>query len=94
MALGSSLIALVIVFLVTIVFDPAAPSHGGRHHHGHSPEVTFEELQKILLESPSSERIEQRSRYYASGPHLAGKNISQVRRVERTVSSAWWVHFR
>lgn len=86
MALGSSLIALLIIFLVTIVFDPTAPDPGDHHHHGHSPEVPFEELQTILSETPSSKRIEQWSRYHASGPHLAGKNISQVR---KAVSSAW-----
>lgn len=79
-ALGSSLIALLVVFFVTIVFDPTAPSHHHRPHHiGPSPrEVTSEELRSILLETPSSEQAEEWSRYYASGPHLAGRNKSQV----------------
>lgn len=61
-------------------------THGHRPHH-HSVwswpgckhrNVTYEKLREILLSTPSSEKAEEWSRYYTSGPHLAGKNISQV----------------
>jgi len=35
-------------------------------------------LRQILLDTPSSERAEEWSRYYTCGPHLAGKNLSQA----------------
>ncbi len=40
--------------------------------------VSFEELSKILLEMPKEEKVKEWSRYYTSGPHLAGKNLSQA----------------
>ncbi|KAK0632996.1 hypothetical protein B0T14DRAFT_50323 [Immersiella caudata] len=40
--------------------------------------VTYQQLRQILLETPSSEKVEEWSRYYTSGPHLAGKNYSQA----------------
>lgn len=82
-ALGSSLVALVVIFLLPVAFLP-----GHRHHHhkpgpiGH-PEhsanaLTFKELQEILLETPTEEKAAEWSKYYTAGPHLAGKNYSQV----------------
>lgn len=38
----------------------------------------FDDLQKTLLETPNAESAERWSRYYTSGPHLAGKNLSQA----------------
>jgi N-acetylated-alpha-linked acidic dipeptidase len=40
--------------------------------------IEFEDLQTILLGTPSAERAKEWSRYYTSGPHLAGKNLSQA----------------
>ncbi|KAI1384016.1 Zn-dependent exopeptidase [Hypoxylon trugodes] len=76
-ALGSSLIALFITFLVSVVF---APSHNTHHDWpGHDRNrVTYDELKEILLNTPSSSRAAEWSKYYTSGPHLAGKNLSQA----------------
>ncbi len=73
-ALGSSLVALLVVFLVLVVFDPTVP-HRGRHHHhhhhGHSPgvddqDITFKEFQRTLPEASSrSERTGGWNRYHA-----------------------------
>lgn len=40
--------------------------------------LTFEELQDILLETPKEDKAIEWSQYYTSGPHLAGKNLSQA----------------
>ncbi|KAI1131846.1 hypothetical protein F5Y10DRAFT_36132 [Nemania abortiva] len=76
-ALGSSLVALLVVFLVTVVYAPPYshsrpwPGHGGEH-------LTFEKLQAILLDTPSAEKASEWSKYYTSGAHLAGQNLSQA----------------
>lgn len=63
---------------------PHPPHHGPPHHGhpGHHPHkgkrLSHEELQQILLDTPSSEKAEEWSRYYTAGAHLAGKNYSQV----------------
>ena len=44
----------------------------------HSQSLSFEELQNILLETPDADQVREWSRYYTSGPHLAGKNLSQA----------------
>lgn len=75
-ALGSSLVALLLVFLWTFSFDPV--QHHPHHHHEHGRHVSFDELKAILLETPSGEKAGEWSKYYTSGPHLAGKNLSQV----------------
>ncbi|KAK6949136.1 hypothetical protein Daesc_009210 [Daldinia eschscholtzii] len=76
-ALGSSLIALFITFLITVVFAPQHDTHHRwpGHHKNH---LAHEELKTILLETPSSSKATEWSRYYTSGPHLAGKNLSQA----------------
>jgi len=51
-------------------FPPAPPDERSA--------ITFEELQTILLETPKEEKAQEWSRYYTAGPHLAGKNYSQV----------------
>jgi N-acetylated-alpha-linked acidic dipeptidase len=73
-ALGSTLVALFITFLCTSISSPHVGQWPG-HHRSH---VTPEELQTILLETPSGEKAGEWSKYYTSGPHLAGKNLSQV----------------
>ncbi|KAL8824925.1 MAG: hypothetical protein Q9191_004723, partial [Dirinaria sp. TL-2023a] len=40
--------------------------------------ITYENLQQILLESPSADKAREWSEYYSSGPHLVGKNLSQA----------------
>jgi N-acetylated-alpha-linked acidic dipeptidase len=50
---------------------------GAAIHLPHSG-LGFEELQKILLSTPKEHLTRQWSSYYTSGPHLAGKNISQA----------------
>jgi len=75
-ALGSSLIALVVVFLLPVAF---LPNHRHRRpHHPHDSAITYSELQTILLETPKEEKAQEWSKYYTAGPHLAGKNYSQV----------------
>lgn len=77
-ALGSSFIFLVVLFLTPVAFL----SHSRPHKH-HPPKhgvnaVSFKELQQILLDTPESSKAAEWSRYYTSGPHLAGKNLSQA----------------
>lgn len=40
--------------------------------------LSYEELQDILLSTPDPEKAREWSNYYTSGPHLAGKNLSQA----------------
>ncbi|KAH8700414.1 putative peptidase, M28 family [Talaromyces proteolyticus] len=44
--------------------------------HGHG--LGYKDLQAVLQETPTAEKIEEWSRYYTAGPHLAGRNFSQV----------------
>ena len=41
-------------------------------------DLTYHDLQQIILETPSEENVRSASQYYTSGPHLAGKNLSQA----------------
>ncbi|KAM0808156.1 hypothetical protein AB5N19_08498 [Seiridium cardinale] len=81
-ALGSSLVALLVTFLWTVAFSPLKHHHHHHHHdqpvHHDGGHVTFEELKAILLETPSGEKASEWSKYYTAGPHLAGKNLSQA----------------
>ncbi|KAL6704476.1 hypothetical protein ACN47E_008220 [Coniothyrium glycines] len=67
--------------------ETAPPSYSSSHASSasHVPEgwlqktaLNFEELQSILLETPDAEQAREWSKYYTSGPHLAGKNFSQA----------------
>lgn len=40
--------------------------------------MRYEDLQNLLLSTPAENRVREWSRYYTSGPHLAGKNLSQA----------------
>lgn len=40
--------------------------------------LTFDDLKDIILETPSEEKVRAASQYYTSGPHLAGKNLSEA----------------
>lgn len=64
-----ALAAITIIFLFT-------PQH--HPHHRKSNSVDFKELQDILLHTPKAEKAREWSKYYTSGPHLAGKNYSQA----------------
>jgi N-acetylated-alpha-linked acidic dipeptidase len=79
-ALCSCLLAAIILFLIPISLIP-----GHRHHRKPLPlpdhdknAISYEELQAILLNEPKAEKAQEWSRYYTAGPHLAGKNYSQV----------------
>ena len=83
-AICSSLIALVVLFLV----PGSLFGHHGHHRNpfhpkpsppDHAPNaISFKELQNILIETPKEEKAQEWSKYYTSGPHLAGKNLSQA----------------
>lgn len=77
-ALGSSLVVLFITFLVTTISAPP-PSHTHPWPGHGKPRLGFEELQSILLDTPTAEKASEWSKYYTSGAHLAGQNLSQVR---------------
>ncbi len=83
-ALSSTLIGFAVLFLSSVVFGPV---HIHRHSEVHwtfpgwrGRRLSYERLKEILLETPSSEMAELSSKYYTSGPHLAGQNYSQVGR--------------
>lgn len=40
--------------------------------------MSYEELQRLLLDTPDPEKAREWSEYYTAGPHLAGKNLSQA----------------
>lgn len=40
--------------------------------------ISFDDLTNILLSTPDEEHTRKWSQYYTSGPHLAGKNLSQA----------------
>lgn len=44
----------------------------------HSTGLDYTDLQEILRKTPDAEKAREWSRYYTSGPHLAGKNLSQA----------------
>ena len=83
-ALASLLTAFLIFFVVTLVVHPEPPANRRPHDDQWSwpgwkdRKLTYEQLKEILLETPSSEKAREWSRYYTAGPHLAGQNYSQV----------------
>ena len=90
-ALTFTLIVVLILFLVPGRWLPGNESESewlptlvpwrSPHSHKAWPKnggMNFEELQKILLETPQEEKAREWSQYYTSGPHLAGKNLSQA----------------
>lgn len=49
--------------------------------HQHWPDsegLSYSNLKKVLLDTPSADKAREWSRYYTAGPHLAGKNLSQA----------------
>lgn len=55
-----------------------------KHHHRHGSgsstgsRLDHAELERILLDTPSADKAAEWLEYYTSGPHLAGKNLSQA----------------
>ncbi|KAI9821145.1 MAG: hypothetical protein M1827_003879 [Pycnora praestabilis] len=92
--LGTSLIAVVILFLLPLVVYPSSRGSGGSATHRASylpwsspyphkawPEsegLSYKELREVLLSTPREDKAKEWSQYYTSGPHLAGKNLSQA----------------
>ncbi|TGO53649.1 hypothetical protein BOTNAR_0290g00110 [Botryotinia narcissicola] len=73
------LIVAVVLFLLPLSFIPRHHRHWHHDkHHGESSAITYEELQQILLDTPKAEKAREWSKYYTSGPHVAGTNLSQV----------------
>ncbi|KAF7958346.1 hypothetical protein EAE96_001895 [Botrytis aclada] len=73
------LIVAVVLFLLPLSFLPRHHKHWHHDkHHGESSAITYKELQQILLDTPKAEKAREWSKYYTSGPHVAGTNISQV----------------
>ncbi len=86
-ALGSILILAIAGFVLALFLwpdeshSPRALLSLSRPYHKAWPQskaLTFEDLQKIILENPDEKRARDWSKYYTSGPHLAGKNLSQA----------------
>lgn len=88
-ALSSCLLAGFVTFIILLIIEPPGYRQGHRHGHhrdewewstsrvkDHRP--THQDVLDILFDTPSAEQAEDWSRYYTSGPHLAGKNFSQV----------------
>ena len=90
-SLSATLIIVVILFLLPVSW---LPPHSEYHEHRRwsfpwsspvpgrswprSEGLSYGELQKVLLESPSETKVREWSQYYTSGPHLAGKNLTQA----------------
>ena len=92
-ALTSSFVVVLLLFLLPIDLLPPSQRHqdGSSLHRylpwsspypheswPHSQGLSYENLQQILLETPIEEKAREWSRYYAAGPHLAGKNLTQA----------------
>ncbi|KFY47695.1 hypothetical protein V495_01868 [Pseudogymnoascus sp. VKM F-4514 (FW-929)] len=73
-AASSLAIAFVVFVLIPAaviphLLDDLVPSHG---------KFQYAELEDVLLNSPSTDKLSEWSKYYTSGPHLAGTNLSQA----------------
>ena len=76
--LGCSLPVILVLFLLPDIFNLSGlpwkwPSTGGDGHH-----LKYEDLHELLLSTPTEVKVREWSQYYTSGPHLAGKNLSQA----------------
>lgn len=75
--------ASITLFIILFVLLPSLFIPCGGYLPGYNPfrvpsPITAIELQELLLLTPKAEKAEEWSRYYTSGPHLAGKNFSQA----------------
>ena len=89
-SLSTTLLAVLIFYIFTIPWIPGDQSDRGLsgylpwssplpHDAWPSSEgLPYRELEHILLTVPDETKAQQSSHYYASGPHLAGKNRSQA----------------
>ena len=87
-ALGCLLIVVIILFLLPYAILPGRRGSMGDYMPGARPYphsawpqsdgLSFEDLQKILLSTPREENAREWSRYYTSGQHLAGRNLTQA----------------
>jgi N-acetylated-alpha-linked acidic dipeptidase len=87
-ALGWVLVVAVILFVSPFAILPgghgslweylpwASPLPHQNWPHGNG--LGYDELQSILQDTPSAEKIREWSSYYTAGPHLAGQNLSQA----------------
>jgi N-acetylated-alpha-linked acidic dipeptidase len=86
--------AVLLCIAVPTLFDGIFEGHKHRHHREsylplwskpqipsswpQSEGLNFDDVKRILLETPNRRKAEEWSRYYTAGPHLAGKNLSQA----------------
>lgn len=77
-AITSSLLGLFIVFLLTALGVPLDGRLNPPFGNHHDSSLSDTDLRKLLLDTPTGERAREWSRYFTSGPHLAGKNYSQA----------------
>ena len=92
-ALTSSLVIVLLLFLLPIdlllpspqpkdinSLDKYLPWSSPYPHESwpHSQGLSYEKLQHVLLQTPIEGKAREWSQYYAAGPHLAGKNLSQA----------------
>ncbi|POS83843.1 hypothetical protein EPUL_004889 [Erysiphe pulchra] len=68
---------IIILFLILLLPIVLISRYDIQFVHHDSLSV-YQELQSILLETPSEEKAREWSSYYTSGPHLAGANYSQA----------------
>lgn len=92
-ALTSSFVVVLLLFLLPIDLLPPSQRHqdsNSLHRYlpwsspypheswPHSQGLSYENLQQVLLQTPIEGKAREWSRYYAAGPHLAGKNLTQA----------------
>ncbi|KAJ5610704.1 Peptidase M28 [Penicillium lagena] len=77
--LSTLLPVAVILFLIPSIWSYFPWAHPLPH--ASWPEgngLPYDQLQQILLNTPSAAKVREWSSYYTAGPHLAGKNLSQA----------------
>ena len=93
-ALAATLLIILILFLVPAhwLLGDHSKSEWAPKYNGYLPwssglpnqawpkseGLGYEDLKKVLLETPNESKIREWSEYYTAGPHLAGKNLSQA----------------
>ncbi|KAI9672340.1 MAG: hypothetical protein M1817_003362 [Caeruleum heppii] len=87
-SLSSTLIAIVVLFIIPSTWHLTSDWDHHRPSHANPPlpykdwpkgnGLSITELQDILLTTPKENKAREWSAYYTSGPHLAGKNLSQA----------------
>jgi len=92
--LSATLLVILILFLVPAHWLPGnkSESEWTNKHNGYllwssglpskawpkSEGLSYDDLQRVLLETPQESKAREWSEYYTAGPHLAGKNLSQA----------------